>query len=197
MRTFISVDVATKSLAVGVYQLPPLDKGKVEDGDYICSMVNPLLMKVYDINSGAKVKDTTIHHKAVALKQTLTEVDDTICDWIADADVTVLIEYQMNANHLSNAIFNMILYHYAGRYPVEVIKPSWKNTIALHSTLTLSEFLAKASSNYKANKEHTRQNMLYLLEKIDRLDMIKCIKKSNQDDISDTLCQMIAYAIKN
>ncbi len=184
--TYISIDVATKSLAIGVYQ--------VSDNSLdISARITPIVMNVYDINNGAKVKETSITTKAVYLKRTLQDLDESVKDIIQTDNVTVLIEYQMNANHLSNAILNMIVYHYADRFPVEIIKPSWKNTIALAPHLVLSEFLARASSNYKANKEHTRQNMLYLLEQTGRMDMIKNIKKCNQDDIADTLCQMIAF----
>lgn len=184
--TYISIDVATKSLAIGVYQVS-------DNSPDICERIIPIAMNVYDINNGAKVKDTSIATKAISLKRTLRDLDESVKDIIKADNVTVLIEYQMNANHLSNAILNMIVYHYADRFPVEIIKPSWKNTIALAPHLVLSEFLAKASSNYKANKEHTRQNMIYLLDQTGRMDMIKTIKKCNQDDIADTLCQMIAY----
>lgn len=103
------------------------------------------------------------------------------------------MKYQLNANHGADAIFNMLVYHHAGRYPIEVMKPAWKNSIALHPSLTLSSFLATSSSNYKANKNHTRFNMLYLLTMINRLEMVAGIKPSNQDDIADTLMQAIAF----
>jgi len=198
--TYISIDVATKSLAIGVYRMKPFrDIAKVDTSDpvklnqHLNSIINPIMMKVIDLIDGAHVKDVTIADKAVALKRTLIAIDDDIKEEIERDNVVVLIEYQMNANHGSNAIFNMIMYHYADRYPIQTIKPSWKNTIAFHPMLTLSTFLGCCSSNYKANKEHCRSNMIYLLTMIERMDMIKGIKKSNQDDIADTLMQCIAY----
>ncbi len=195
--TFISIDVATKSLAIGVYRTMPIDHSRVCEPNYLCSIVEPIAMNVYDINNGAKVKDTSITAKSLSLKRTLHDLDQSIQPMIEGHDIKVLIEYQMNANHLSNAILNMIVYHYVDRYPVEIIKPALKNTIALGPNLALSDFLASATSNYKANKEHSRQNMLYLLDTIGRRDMIIGIKKCNQDDIADTLCQMIAYMLRH
>ena len=197
--TYISIDVATRSLALGTYEMKSFNHFEHHDdpiqfNDYLNSLIIPIKMDVVDINAGSKTKDTSVCEKAVALKEALTLFDESIHDHVQQAEkVCVLIEYQMNANHMSNAIFNMIMYHYAGRYPIEVMKPSWKNTIALHPKLTLSNFLATSSSNYGANKMHTRCNMIYLLTMIDKLDMIKDIAKKNQDDIADTLMQALAY----
>lgn len=200
MTTYISIDVATRSLAIGVYRMKSfLDLSKNVPADpfemnaYLDSLVVPLHMHVYDINDGAKVKETSIASKAIALKSTLTKLDQLIEKDIVGENVMVLIEYQMNANHGANAIYNMLIFHYAGRYPIEIMKPSWKNTIALHPQLTLSAFLATASSNYKANKAHTRANMTFFLTMTDRLDMIKDIKKANHDDIADTFMQALAF----
>lgn len=188
MTTYLSIDVATKSLAIGLYEVGNLTK----DSDLIWSEVVPCLMKVFDINDGQKVKETSIVTKAEALKKVLQEVDQSL---VGLSNVVVLIEYQMNANHLSNAIFNMLVYHYANQFPVHIVKPSWKNTVALHSDLVLSNFLSKYSSNYQANKAHTKENMIYFLKKRDQLNMLQSIKKKNYDDIADTLCQCIAYAL--
>lgn len=203
MRTYISIDVAVRSLAIGVYRMRPfrnIDSFRDDDprvmNANLNSIIDPLLMKVIDINDGSKTKDTTIEAKAIILKSTLCAIDTEISALTEDPDITVLIEYQMNANHGANAIFNMILYHYAGRYPIEVMKPSWKNTISVHPKLTHAAFLGAASSNYIANKRHTRYTMLYLLTAIDRMDAIEGIANKNQDDIADTLCQCIAFHLR-
>lgn len=192
--TYISIDVATRSLAIGVYKMKSFSgltryDDPISFNEYMNSLITPIKMNVFDINEGKKAKDTNIINKAEALKQTLEQFDQEL-------DVqngVVVIEYQMSANHLSNAIFNMLVYHYANKYPIHIIKPSLKNTIALHPDLALSNFLATSSTNYIANKLHTRCNMIYLLTMIDKLDFIKNIKKKNHDDIADTLMQAIAF----
>lgn len=203
---YISIDVATKSLAIGLYRMRSFTNmlnfanlpSKIDElNSYLDSIVQPLSMNVYDINNGARVKDTSVSTKAASLKKTLNEFDTAIKQHLSnDMKTIVLIEYQMNANHLSNAIFNMIVYHYSDKYDIQVMKPSWKNTIALHPKLTLSEFLGRASSNYKANKDHTKWNMIFLLTVLDKIDMIDHIKNANRDDIADTLCQALAFHMK-
>ncbi|POM68737.1 Polyprotein [Phytophthora palmivora] len=170
------------------------DADCVQVNSNLNSIVQPLVMRVVDINHGAKTRDTSITEKAVALKKTLTATDAEIKDAIANDRVVTLIEYQMNANHGSNAIFNMIMYHFAGSYPVEVVKPSWKNTIALHPQLSLAIFLGMSSSNYIANKRHTKFNMIYLLTATDQMHMIDGIANKNEDDIADTLCKGIGVS---
>ena len=202
--TYISIDVAVRSLAVGVYRLKAIkDIDSYRDDDpqvmneNLNSIIYPIHMNVYDINHGSKTKDTSITEKATALKETLKGIDESIKDHVNEGNIRVLVEYQLNANHGANAIFNMIVMYYTGRYPVHIMKPSLKNTVAAHPMLTLSTFLGRCSSNYKANKEHTKHNMLYLLTVIDKLDLIKDIKKCNQDDIADTLMQCLAFHLKN
>ena len=197
--TYISIDVATRSLAIGVYSMRSFvgvsENTALEPrdlNDYLDSLVQPRLMEVHDLNDGAKVKDMSYLENAVSLKAVLTQIEEKIACF-TQSETVVLVEYQMNANHRANAIFNMIIYHYAGRYPLEIIKPSWKNTLALHPSLTLSAFLGRCSSNYQANKAHTRTNMKYFLTMIGRLDLLDGIAKSNQDDIADTLMQALVF----
>ncbi len=197
--TYLSIDVATKSLAIGLYRFRSfvnisggVPEGIAASNAYCDESIQLLHMNVFDINDGAKLKDTSAIDKACSLKRTLIEYD-TNTNLSQLDNVVVLIEYQMNANHCSNAVFNMIVYHYAGSYPIHVVKPSLKNTIALHPSLALADFLAYASSNYKANKQHTTYNMLYLLTLMDKRCLISQIKKKNYDDIADTLCQALAW----
>jgi len=198
--TYISIDVATKSLAIGLYKFRSFNNivanapsdDVIAANEYCNDTIQILSMHVFDINNGIKTKDTSISTKAKSLKCVLKQFDNEVdrCD---ESNIVVLIEYQMNANHMSNAIFNMLVYHYSDKYPIHVVKPSLKNTIALHPKFVLAEFLAVSSNNYKANKEHTKYNMLYLLTVLDNMHMIKDIKKKNYDDIADTLCQALAW----
>ncbi len=201
--SYISIDVATKSLAIGIYKLRSFRdisagsniKNPIACNAYCDESIQIIMMDVFDINDGKCISETTICEKAISLKRVLSHVDAVINNSKAcEVDATqVLIEYQMNANHASNAIFNMITYHFADKYPTHIVKPSLKNTIALHPMLTLAKFLEYSTSNYKANKQHTTYNMIYLLTVFDKLHFISHIKKKNHDDIADTLCQCLAW----
>jgi hypothetical protein len=164
--------------------------------DNLNGIVTPILMDVFDINDGAKTKETSAEAKAISLKRVLESVDSDIAASLVDQDVVVLVEYQMNSNYVSNSVFNMIVMFYAGRYPIEVIPPSWKNTICVHPLLSHSRFLGYCASNYSANKNHCKYSMIYLLTLTDHMDMIQSIRKKNHDDIADTLCQALARHLK-
>lgn len=201
--TYISIDVAVRSLAIGVYRLKKInsidsykDSDPIAMNDNLNSIIQPIHMKVYDINEGSKVKDTSIIDKGIALKNTLKGMEEVIKPSIEGDNIAVLIEYQMNANHGANAIFNMICFHFCDRYPIHIMKPAMKNKISFHPLLTISTFLGSCSSNYQANKQHTRFNMMYFLTSIDRLDMVEEIKNKNLDDIADTFMQCIAHHLQ-
>jgi hypothetical protein len=182
MSTYLSVDVATKSLAIGLFRIETTHS----DIDMI---IHPIAMNVYDLDPSKSAKEMTVDDKARSLKKVLTEFDQLL----PVGAFTVLIEYQMNANHMSNIIFNMIVYHYADRATVHTVFPSLKNSIYLHSSLKLSDFLASASSNYSANKNHCKYNFLYFIILFSHGPRIKHIKQKNIDDISDTFMQCLAF----
>jgi hypothetical protein len=175
--TYISIDVATRSLAIGVYRMKPFvsmdsykDANPVIMNDNLNGIITPILMDVFDINDGAKTKETSAEAKAISLKRVLERVDIDIAA--------------------------SIVMFYAGRYPIEVIPPSWKNTICVHPLLSHSRFLGYCTSNYLANKNHCKYSMIYLLTLTDHMDMIQSIRKKNHDDIADTLCQALARHLK-
>ena len=196
--TYVSIDVATKSLALGIYQisdrLPIITSliGKEELGatEEIDSLIVPIMMDVVDLNPDKKSKEIPIHEKAIALKNVLTKFDEYIP---SDTKFVVLIEYQMNANHMSNAIFNMIAYHYAGRAEVNTVFPSLKNTFAFHPKLSHSNMLAISSTNYIANKNHCKYNFMYFMTMFGYGSKCAHIKAKNLDDIADTFMQCVAW----
>lgn len=189
MAIYLSIDVATKSLAIGIYKINIEDMSSEETIDNI---IEPILMNVYDLGNGKNAKDTSIEDKARALKLVLDEVDKHLIE-----PFSTLIEYQMNANHMSNAIYNMIVYHFASKSTIHTIKPTLKNTIHLHKSLKLSDFLATASSNYTANKNHCKYNFMYFMGLFGLYDKIKHIQQKNIDDIADTFMQCLAFHKRN
>ena len=186
IKTYVSIDVATKSLALGIYQF----NRSTENVD---EKIVPIAMKVVDLNSEKKSKEIPIHEKAIALKNELTLFDDKI----PNMEFTVLIEYQMSANYMTNAIFNMIAYHYAGRAIVHTVFPTLKNTIAFHPKLSHSYILGLYGSNYTANKNHCKYNFMYFMIMFNYEHLCSSIKSKNIDDIADTFMQCIAFHYSN
>lgn len=185
MTIYLSIDVATKSLAIGIYKINRVDLSTEETINHI---VEPIFMNVFDLADGKAAKSITIDDKARALKAVLDEVDTYLSE-----PYTTLIEYQMNANHQSNAVYNMLIYHYAHKSSIHTIKPSLKNTLYSHQQLKLSDFLASSSSNYLANKNHCKWNFVYFMILFGHQDKIEHIAQKNLDDIADTFMQCLAW----
>ena len=197
--TYLSIDVATKSLAIGVYHISndkSVHRMSLEDTNEasIDSMISILKLNVYNLSGDLAAKDISTHDKALALKQVLHEYDFLFDE--PRLPIIVLIEYQMNANHMSNAVFNMLVYHFAGLAEVKTVFPSMKNSIYLHPSLKLSRFMGEASNNYSANKNHCKYNFYYFICLFDHRSLLQGIKTKNHDDIADTFMQCVAYHYK-
>lgn len=196
MSIYLSIDVATKSLAMGLYEvnLKSIPKEIPNDESGLDRIIQVIHLEVINLTEHLSAKKISIHEKAIALKKALTRFDTFIPE---GASYQVIIEYQMNANHMSNAIFNMIAYHYADVAPVHTVYPSLKNTIYLHPKLKLSDFMANATNNYLANKNHSKWNFLYFMLLFEYKEKLKYIKPSNYDDIADTFMQCLAFVRLN
>ena len=109
--------------------------------------------------------------------------------------ITVLVEYQPSFNEKARTIYNQIIYEYSDnkQYNVIIMNPLYKNKIYFNKELQHSRFIQKYNNNYIANKNHTKQNFLYLLNKYNLEYIIKKIKKKNLDDLADSFMQIIAY----
>lgn len=194
--TYLSIDVATKSLAIGVYRIDitNLVSGEISNESILDSAIEVVKLGVYDLSGDLTAKEVPIHDKAIALKTVLREYDFLFGD--SCVPVTVLIEYQMNANHMSNAVFNMLVYHFAGLAEVKTVFPSLKNSIYLHPSLKLSRFMGEAATSYSANKKHCKYNFYYFMCLFGHRQLLQGIKSKNHDDIADTFMQCVAYHTK-
>ncbi len=183
--TYLSIDVATKSLAIGIYEI---NVDNIDEN--IDLFIKPVIMNIHDLNPEKNAKDMNIDDKAKSLKKILNNYDQYIKE---NVEVNVLIEYQMNANYMSNAIYNMIIYHYANLAKIHVVHPTLKNSIYFNKNLKHSDFLATANNNYSANKNHCKYNFLYFMFIFDHSDKLKHIKQKNLDDVADTFMQCVAF----
>jgi hypothetical protein len=167
-------------------------------------------MDVVDIIPGKKVKETSIVERTAGLYNHLTEFDakilcanEPLCTNKARPDIeeyTFLIEYQMGPNDKSRAVASQIMMFFSkycgnhGPSIIKVIGPSLKNKISIGGDdAHYSNFIEKYTTNYAANKNHAKYNFIKLLAYLGKERMIKHIKKSNIDDIADSVMMSIAY----
>jgi hypothetical protein len=105
-------------------------------------------------------------------------------------------------NNKSTAVSHNIAFYYIDQHPI-LVNPKLKNKLALHRDLNFDAFVTKykhLKSNkdaiYKARKEHSKANLLYLAE-VFELDIIQGISKSCLDDLADATLQVLAYLVEN
>lgn len=81
---------------------------------------------------------------------------------------------------------------------IQLIGPSLKNKVYIGGEdAKHSKFIEKYTTNYAANKNHTKYNLMRLLEYLNQQDIIKNIKKKNIDDIADSIIMSLAYILKH
>jgi len=213
---YLSFDIANKSLAISFLCFNKnykndIFKLKIQDNtieSYMNEMknLNDELNKIFvyyiyevvDLIPQQKVRETTVVQRSNKLKEYLKKLNIELNKYIEKnniKDITVLIEYQPSFNEKSKTIYNQIIYEYSDnkQYNVIIMNPLYKNKIYFNKELQHSRFIQKYNNNYIANKNHTKQNFLYLLNKYNLEYIIKKIKKKNLDDLADSFMQIIAY----
>lgn len=205
---YLSFDPANKSLAIGLYKIDNDWRSKYrlifenlninnleESNEQLDNLIQILYVDVIDMMPGKNVKDTNLIERSLLLKQTLENINNKI-KHIGEI-INVCIEYQLNLNDKSRCVYSQLIYEYSNpnKYKINCIKPSLKNSITINKNMPYSNYISKYSSNYKANKIHSKDNFLYFIKIFKLEDKIKHIKKKNLDDISDTFTQIIAYII--
>lgn len=207
---YLSIDCANKSLAIGLYNLS-LDVWKLnllqiltdsvdsnidkltKANTYLDSVVEFDFLKVIDLIPNKKVKETSLIERTLQLYKYISEIQIYIDNMKLNEIVNVYIEYQMNANDKSRAVYNQLIYAFADdtKYSVKVVVPTLKNKIYFCEELKHCRVLQNYSRLYTANKIHCKKNFLYFISLFNKSNSIKGIKKSNIDDVADTFMQMI------
>lgn len=161
-----------------------------------------LFVDVKDLIPDKKLKDTNILERTNNLRDYLNDIDKKISELnIPIKNLDILIEYQMGPNDKSRVISSQLLYHFS-KYSsanIELVGPSLKNSIFFKNNEEshYSKFLEKYSTNYSANKAHSKYLFLELLKNIGKNEIISNIKKKNIDDIADSVLMSISWLKKN
>jgi hypothetical protein len=176
-----------------VYYIKLLDKVN----NLIDSRIRIEYMDVIDIIPGKKVKETSVVERTISLYNHLSKLDSRLQQ---DTSYTFLIEYQMGPNDKSRAVSSQIMMFFAkycephGSSIIKIIGPSLKNKISIGGDdAHYSNFVEKYTTNYAANKNHAKYNFLKLLKYLGQEKVINHVKKSNIDDIADSVMMSIAY----
>jgi hypothetical protein len=197
---YLSIDCATRSLAVGFYSCISNVRSVLSsptEGD-LDSAIQVHWINLIDLTDGKKATDVSALDKARSLKSHMTKIKKQVHDTIGEEmRYNILIEFQMNVNDKSRAVYNQLLYEFCDCGDIVCMPPALKNTVYLHKGLMHGEFMDKCSSNYQANKNHSKYNFVYYLCIYNQLGLLKGIKAKNYDDVADTFMQFLAHIILN
>lgn len=173
----------------------------------IKNRVNIKYLDVVDIIPGIRITDTSVTYRTEMLYNFLNNVLDPIIiqhtkdingEESSPENKVFLLEYQMGPNVKSNIISSQIIYHMTKyKSKIELVGPSLKNKVIIGGEGSrYSNFIEKYTTNYAANKNHAKHNLLELLKYMDKTHLIEHIKKKNVDDIADSVLMSIAYILK-
>ena len=213
---FLSIDVANKSLAISFLEYNNITskninlkkiinnsnisniKDLINLNNNLNTIIKYYICEVIDLLPNKKVKNCNIIERTNALKEYLTNLKIRMNDYINNfkiSKIILLIENQPSFNDKSRTAFNQIIYAFSKNdiYKIKVMNPMYKNFIYFSQDLKHYNFIKKYSNNYLANKNHTKENFLYFMEKFNMKDKIKKIKKKNYDDIADSFMQIFGY----
>jgi hypothetical protein len=203
---FLSIDVANKSLAISFLEYNKLKiNNKINNIYDLIALNNNLnniikyyICEVIDLLPNKKVKNCNIIERSNALKNYIKQLKIRIKQFIEELKINkilLLIEFQPSFNDKSKTAFNQLIYAFSNNniFTIKVMNPMYKNFIYFTKELKHSNFIKKYANNYLANKNHTKENFLYFLEKYNMKDKIINIKKKNYDDIADSFMQIFAY----
>lgn len=168
------------------------------------------ILEVKDLLDGKLLSDTNLIQRTHFLSKYLMNLDKLIKEKINIEwgeiynSCEVLIEYQMNSNDKSRTIQNQILYHYINKLNnerIHIVNPGLKNQIFCYSSEKgiynkYGDFIEKYSTNYSANKNHSKACFLDFLKKRKCFDLVVKIKKKNLDDIADAFIMAIVFYTK-
>jgi len=159
---------------------------------------------VVDILDGAKISDCDEVTRARKLYDFLHK-HPQICN--PPDDTAVVIEHQppkigAATNNKSTIIEYQLLYHYVKYGPI-LVNPSAKNKISFRQDLSyehifnqeIVKYKSRADAKYSANKIHSRENFLYLINVFGLDSILQGIPKARLSDVADSTMQVLASCI--
>jgi hypothetical protein len=176
---------------------------------------------VFDLIPGKKISDVTDQERAASLKGVLEyleyigrQIDEhkncNSCDSNSTFNI-VLLEFQEGRNYKSRFIYSCILYHFSTSYnniritrnkecrrkiQLERVGPSLKQSVYFEEEGKYEYFIRKYINNYNCNKNHSKHNFLYWINKKGLNHLIEGIKKKNIDDAGDSFLMAYAWIMK-
>lgn len=161
-------------------------------------------VSVCDVLCGLNMKDVSEVDRCHAIHKYLISMP------AVDPAATVIIERQNKVGVVVNVpaimVSSQLMYFYISKgIKTSLINPKSKNKLTLGPGLSLKELedielprhKTPRGAKYAARKNHTKLNFTHLLTIFGQLNVIKGIKKTYLDDVSDSAMEIFAYINEN
>lgn len=210
-QSFLSFDCASKSLGVAFFSfnlsykddiklILQSDLNKINKlikiHNILKSVIDIYYLDVIDICPNVKINDIDIIERSSLFKIAINKINKIVNETILKKEIELIhvyIERQPTFNIKSTTIFSQLIYEYAANsmFKIKLMYPMLKNKIYFNEKLKHSEFISNSNNAYKANKNHTKSNFLYFINKFNLTHHIAHIKAKNLDDIADAFLQVL------
>lgn len=186
-KRFISIDVATKSLAVSVvdYNMESLD---LRDKN---SFKNLSIVKTYTVNLAPGQLNATIEEVDRILKIT-NFFNENLVEYFSD-NTTILLERQIATTPSYICYIALITLALDKNINVKTIAATRKNQLTIDDE-KIGKYLRNCHNSYTANKLHSKGLVKLIQPYLSNTDAID-INPKMVIDWSDTISQLIAYLL--
>ena len=189
MQRYISIDVATKSLALTI----------AEHNDETINLQNPetlsnlLIIKTITKNLAPNRANNTLSEiERVTLMRNF--VNEELLQY-ATEDTIILLEKQIATTPTYICYITLMSIFIDKDFTVLTIAPTFKNQLVIGDE-KIGKYLQKCSNSYKANKQHSLALSRVIVNNVsDNKNVI--FDKKMETDFADSLCQLIAFLTLN
>ena len=185
MTRYISIDVATKSLAVSIidYNNLPID---LEDKDTFknLTIIKTITKDLAPGRSSSSIKEID---RVSLIKEFYT---NELSKYITK-DTTALIEKQISTTPTYIVYIALLTLFINDSVDVQTIAATYKNQLVVEDEC-IGKYLRQCTDSYRANKQHSKALVAKIRPFLTDSDKIE-INKKMETDWSDTISQLIAY----
>mgnify|MGYP003683072747 CR=1 FL=1 len=187
MTRYISIDCATKSIAVSVieYNKEHIDLQKPE------TLSNLKVIKTMTKNLARNRANASISE--VQRVKLINDFVEAELDQYIDKEVVILLEKQIATTPTYICYIALMSLFVQRDLKVITIAPAFKNQLVIADE-KIGKYLQKYPTSYTANKEHSRaMSRLICLRLTDSCNI--SFDKKMETDFADSLCQLLALII--
>ena len=187
MQRYISIDCATKSIAVSILEY----NGKLIDLSDLTTILNLSVIKTITRNLAPDKANNKITE--IERVNLIREFIDSEIIPLTTSNTIVLLEKQIATTPTYICYISLMTLLLSRDLTVKIIAPTYKNQLSIGDE-KIGKYLQKYPDSYSANKQHSKALSRIIVPQLTNSQNVKFEKKM-ETDFADSLCQLIAYIV--